>query len=115
MGILDTRSVAHHWATMSAADRAHFDPVGDSFTGLVFAQLAFGVLGVLTIGTEYGTGMIRATLTATPRRGTVFTAKAVVLGAVTLRLPSLALVYLDLAGYVVVTLALGAWRAHRDT
>jgi ABC-2 type transport system permease protein len=225
LGILDTSSVAHHWATMSAADRAHFDPVGDSFTGLVFAQLAFGVLGVLTISTEYGTGMIRATLTATPRRGTVFTAKAVVLGAVTLalgelfaftcflagqatlagagldvgltdpgvlravasaglylcvvalvgyglgallrhtagavaamfaaiflawpvaraleswsylpdrlllsnaadvlaqthveaaslRLPSLGLAYLDLAGYVVVTFALGAWRTHRDT
>jgi ABC-2 type transport system permease protein len=82
LGILDTASVAHHWATMSAQDRAAFDPVGDSFTGLVFAQLAFGVLGVLTISTEYGTGMIRTTLAATPRRGIVFTAKALVVGAV---------------------------------
>jgi len=79
LGVLDTASVAHHWATMSAADRAAFDPVGDSFTGLAFAQLAFGVLGVLTISSEYGTGMIRTTLTAMPRRTEVLAAKAVVL------------------------------------
>ena len=84
LGFLDTTSVAHHWATMNAQDRAAFDPVGDSFTGLVFAQLAFGVLGVLTISTEHGTGMIRTTLAATPRRGTLFTAKALVVGAVAL-------------------------------
>jgi hypothetical protein len=63
---------------MSAADRAGFDAVGDSFTGLAFAQLAFGVLGVLAISAEYGTGMIRTTLTAVPRRPTVFAAKALV-------------------------------------
>jgi ABC-type transport system involved in multi-copper enzyme maturation permease subunit len=84
LGFLDTTSVAHHWATMSAQDRAGFDPVGDSFTGLVFAQLAFGVLGVLAVSTEYGTGMIRTTLTAVPRRGTVFAAKAFVVGALSL-------------------------------
>jgi ABC-2 type transport system permease protein len=84
LGFLDTTSVAHRWATMSAADRAMFDPVGDSFTGLVFAQLAFGVLGVLAFSSEYGTGMIRTTLAATPRRGTLFTAKALVVGALTL-------------------------------
>jgi ABC-2 type transport system permease protein len=82
LGFLDTTSVAHHWSTMSAQDRAGFDPVGDSFTGLVFAQLAFGVFGVLAISTEYGTGMIRTTLAATPRRGILFTAKALVVGAV---------------------------------
>jgi hypothetical protein len=84
LGFLDTTSVAHHWAGMSTQDRAAFDPVGDSFTGLVFAQLAFGVLGVLAISTEYGTGMIRTTLAAAPRRGTLFTAKALVVGAVAL-------------------------------
>lgn len=89
LGVLDTASVAHHWATMSAADRAAFDPVGDSFTGLVFAQLAFGVLGVLAISSEYGTGMIRTTLTAIPRRGALFAAKALVVGAVALVLGEL--------------------------
>jgi ABC-2 type transport system permease protein len=89
LGFIDTTSVAHHWATMSAADRAGFDPVGDSFTGLAFAQLAFGVLGVLAISTEYGTGMIRTTLTAVPRRSRVFAAKALVVAAVTLILGEL--------------------------
>jgi ABC-2 type transport system permease protein len=37
------------------------------------------VLGALTVTAEYGTGMIRATLAATPRRGTVLAAKALVL------------------------------------
>jgi ABC-2 type transport system permease protein len=86
LGILDTTSVAHHWATMSAQDRAAFDPVGDCFTGLVLAQLAFGVLGVLAVSTEYATGMIRTTLAAVAHRGSVFTAKALVVGAVTLLL-----------------------------
>lgn len=86
LGFIDTTSVAHHWATMSAADRAGFDAAGDSFTGLVFAQLAFGVLGVLAISAEYGTGMIRTTLTAVPSRPTLFAAKALVVAAVTLTL-----------------------------
>jgi ABC-2 type transport system permease protein len=89
LGFIDTTSVAHHWATMSAADRAGFDAVGDSFTGLVFAQLAFGVLGVLAISSEYGTGMIRTTLAAVPSRGTVFAAKAIVVAAFTLALGEL--------------------------
>jgi len=86
LGALDTASVAHHWAGMTAQGRAGFDPVGDSFTGLVFAQLAFGVLGVLAASTEYGTGMIRTTLGAVPRRGALFAAKAVVVGALSLLL-----------------------------
>ena len=89
LGFIDTTSVAHHWASMSTTDRAGFDPVGDSFTGLVFAQLAFGVLGVLAISSEYATGMIRTTFTAVPRRGAVFAAKAVVVGTVTLVLGEL--------------------------
>jgi ABC-type transport system involved in multi-copper enzyme maturation permease subunit len=42
------------------------------------------VLGALTISSEYSTGMIRTSLTAMPRRGTVFAAKGVVFGAVAL-------------------------------
>src|SRR5580693_1547249 len=36
--------------------------------GAVFAVVAFGVLGVLVASGEYSTGMIRASLTAVPRR-----------------------------------------------
>ncbi len=86
IGVLDTSSAASNWATMTAADRAAFDPVGTSFDGLQFGVLAFGVLGVLAISSEYGTGMIRTSLTAVPRRGMLYATKAAVLGALTLAL-----------------------------
>ena len=37
--------------------------------GMMFAQIAAIVLGAMVVTSEYGTGMIRATLAATPRRG----------------------------------------------
>lgn len=46
--------------------------------GLLLGQLAIITLGVLVITSEYGTGMIRTTLTACPQRSRVLTAKAVV-------------------------------------
>lgn len=44
-----------------------------------FLALVFGVLGVFAISNEYSSGMILSTLTAVPRRGRVFAAKALVL------------------------------------
>jgi ABC-2 type transport system permease protein len=73
-----------NWATISPADRASFDPTNDGFAGLALGQLAFGVLGVLIITSEFSSGMIRATFAAVPRRPLLLAAKAGVLGAVTL-------------------------------
>lgn len=61
-----------------------FDPTLTSLNGLYIAQVAIGVLGVLTISSEYGTGMIRATLTAVPQRHAVLAAKGLVFAATTL-------------------------------
>ena len=47
--------------------------------GMMIAQITAIVLGTLVVTSEYGTGMIRATLAATPRRGSVLAAKAIVL------------------------------------
>jgi ABC-2 type transport system permease protein len=47
-------------------------------------QLIIAVLGALTITSEYSTGMIRTSLTAMPRRGTVYAAKLIVFTTVTL-------------------------------
>ena len=44
--------------------------------GLLFAQLAMVVLGVLAITSEYSTGGIRSTLVAVPRRSRIVVAKA---------------------------------------
>ncbi|MGH9090850.1 MAG: ABC transporter permease [Acidimicrobiales bacterium] len=54
-----------------------------SLSGIGFGgQILIAVLAVLAISEEYETGMIRTTLTAMPRRTTVFAAKAVLLAGV---------------------------------
>jgi hypothetical protein len=73
-----------NWATMSPSDRASFDPTNAGFAGLALGQLAFGVLGVLMITSEFSSGMIRATFAAVPRRPLLLAAKAGVLAGVTL-------------------------------
>jgi ABC-2 type transport system permease protein len=83
-GIFSASGRAHEWATMTAVERAEFDPVNLSYDGLAFAQLAFAVLGVLAVTSEYATGLIRTTFTATPARRVVLSAKATILGLVTL-------------------------------
>lgn len=72
---------------LSAQDKAAIDAVRLSLGGIHLSQIAFGVLGVLIITSEYGTGMIRSTLAAVPQRGrmlaakvTVFTVTALVVG-----------------------------------
>jgi hypothetical protein len=74
----------NNYMTMSAADRAAFDPTGYALSGVMLAQLAIGVLGVLVITIEYGTDMIRTTFAAVPQRRLVLGAKALVFTAVTL-------------------------------
>ena len=75
------------WAHNLADGRdelASLDPITTCLTGAYLAQLAVGTLGVLVIGSEYGTGMIKATFTAVPQRQTVLAAKAVTFTAATL-------------------------------
>ena len=66
------------------------DVVQLGLTGIAFAQLAVVVAGASLITGEFGTGMIRTTLTATQGRLRVLLAKAAVLIAVTLPLGVLA-------------------------
>jgi ABC-type transport system involved in multi-copper enzyme maturation permease subunit len=68
IGALFSAVTASQYHTFSAADRATFLPVTTSLEGVIFAVVAFGVLGVLVMSGEYSTGMIRASLTAVPRR-----------------------------------------------
>ena len=58
------------------------DQTALSLRGFYLAQLAVGVLGVLFITGEYSTGMIRATLSAVPRRVPVWVAKIAVFAGV---------------------------------
>ena len=67
---------------LSAKDRQTTDAIQLSMAGLHLSQVAIGVLGVLVITSEYGTGLIRATLSAVPRRREVLVAKATVFALV---------------------------------
>jgi ABC-2 type transport system permease protein len=81
IGALFSAVSASQYHTFSPADRASFNPVSVSLTGVAFAVVAFGVLGVLMMSGEYGTGMIRASLTVVPRRLPVLWGKLAVFAA----------------------------------
>ena len=66
------------WLASSEADES---PLSFVTWGMMFAQITAIALGTLVVTSEYGTGMIRATLAATPRRGSVLAAKALVLSS----------------------------------
>ncbi len=78
-GALASWAEGRDYATMSPGERSVFNPASISLGGFGFAALAFGTLAVLMISGEYGTGMIRSSLTAVPRRLPVLWGKAVVL------------------------------------
>jgi ABC-2 type transport system permease protein len=84
VGALTCFLSARQYASSGLAGRASWDPTTMSLGGIQLAELAVAVLGVLVITSEYGTGMIRVSLTAMPRRSRFLAAKAVVFTAVIL-------------------------------
>ena len=80
VSFLSTNGVRHQRASFSKS----FDPTNASLAGFALASLVIGILAVLTMTGEYGSGTIRSSLAATPRRSVFFGAKAVVLGIFTL-------------------------------
>ena len=64
--------------TTAAVTRAHRQPVGILQSAWFFGLLAFMVLGVLVMTSEYSSGLIGPTLLATPKRLRVLAAKATV-------------------------------------
>jgi ABC-2 type transport system permease protein len=66
-------------------NKAGQDSTQDSIAAFFeLGQLIIAVIGVMCITSEYSTGMIRTSLTAMPRRGTVYLAKLIVLTSVSL-------------------------------
>jgi len=80
---LATAETRAHWLS-SPSSHQGFDPISTSLIGVIVSQFAIGVLGVLVMSAEYGTGTIRATLSAAPRRTLVLIAKVIVFGVVAL-------------------------------
>jgi ABC-2 type transport system permease protein len=58
--------------------------VVNSLTGVFVGQIAVVALGVLAIGSEYATGLIRVSFAAEPRRWVVLAAKALAVGVLAL-------------------------------
>jgi ABC-2 type transport system permease protein len=78
------------------------DPAMVSFTGIGPGQAVVAVAGVLALGNEYSTGMIKLSLTAMPRRLTWLFAKAAVLTAPVLATSALAVAGAALAGRLIL-------------
>jgi ABC-2 type transport system permease protein len=71
---LDCAGIAAHTA---GSPPGGFDAAQPSLTGQVaLGELIIVVLGALVITSEYSTGMIRTSLAVMPRRGVLYTAKA---------------------------------------
>ena len=68
------------WSHLDAVRKAQFDPLYINFDFVIIGILLFGVLGALVATNEYGSGLIRMTLAATPQRGLVLAAKAILAG-----------------------------------
>src|SRR5215475_7393140 len=81
IGALACAGTASHPQGVSPTN---FDATQQSLAGLYVGQLVIAVLGALTITSEYSTGMIRTSLAVQPRRGVLFTAKAMVFAVVSL-------------------------------
>ncbi len=69
-----------------------------SLTGVMLGQATVATLAVLAMSSEYGTGMIRVTLAAMPRRPALLAAKAAVLTGVVLAAGAIAVGTSLLAG-----------------
>lgn len=72
-------AAAVHCPTGCAVDAAR-----TSLSGVLAGQATVVILAVLAVTGEYGTGMIRVTFAAIPHRTSVFAAKAVVVGALSM-------------------------------
>lgn len=70
------------YANATPAERLAWDPTALSLRSYILAQFIIGVLGILIVTSEYATGLLQTTLSATPRRNRLLAAKVVVVAAV---------------------------------
>ncbi len=97
-----TLAVGSTWDGWSAERQAQFAPVLMTMSGNVILLIAASVFGALAVASEYSSGMIRLTLTATPRRGQVLLAKLLLVSGITLVLGVITTVAMFLVGQAVL-------------
>lgn len=81
LSMLLALAVGATFSEWPASERVQFDPTLYSLSGAILASIFFVAVGVRAATSEYTSGMIRLTLTATPRRHRVLFAKALVVAA----------------------------------
>jgi ABC-2 type transport system permease protein len=94
--------VRGYWDGLAPERRADFKAATAAQPLLLTLPVCGIVLGALAITSEYATGMIRASLAAVPRRGTLFSAKAAVVGALMLGAGVVSMTAAAVAGEVIV-------------
>ena len=95
-------SAAAAAATRCPSGACADDPAKISLTGIYLGQAVIAVLAVMAVSGEYGTGMIRLTLAATPRRTAVLAAKATIVTGLTLTAGAVAVLASLLAGGLIL-------------
>jgi len=76
--------VVSQWSTMTATNRATFQPLNVSLVGANIGVLVIGVLGVLMMTSEFSTGLASSTFAAVPKRLPVLWGKAAVYSGIAL-------------------------------
>jgi len=102
LGVAASAAYSCHTGARCSAAVSGADPAKISLTGLYLGQVLVAVLAVLVVGGEYGTGMIRVTFTAMPRRLVVLLSKAVVVTLLTLAASLVAVLGSVLAGRLLL-------------
>ena len=97
--------VGETWGDWGPDERRDFEPIGWSLIGGSWSGILFMVLGIKAASAEYSAGMMRLTLTATPRRGRVLAAKA----RSSRRLTLVAALVSNLAMFLVAQAILGSY------
>jgi ABC-2 type transport system permease protein len=95
-------SVAVAAATRCPSGHCGDDPARISLTGIYLGQAVVAVLAIMAVSGEYGTGMIRVTLAAMPRRLTVLAAKAAVVTGLVLVVGTISVLASLLAGGIIL-------------
>lgn len=110
-GALICAVMNQQYTSLSYQERLTFEPVIFSFAGILFGQFAAGVIGAQFITSEFATGAIHTTLAASPRRLTLFAAKAAVLKVVLLVVSAMSVIVSFVVGQALLN-GPGVPRAH---
>ncbi len=80
--LLSTVASVESYPNATAEELQDWDPTNRSLMMYIIAQLIIGVLGILVVTSEYATGLVQTSLSATPRRHRLLGAKVAVVAAV---------------------------------